>query len=97
VGLCDVCFGDGEIDFDHFESRVTEDLAQGVDISAIAQEHHGKGMAKAVGMSISDAGQLAEGVNELVEGIAGERNVMFAEEDMSFGGLVIAFGQNVFH
>lgn len=97
VGLLDISLGNGEVGFDHVQGCVSQDFAQGVDVAAVAEEHHGEAMAEAMWVRVGDAGQGAERVDELIEGVTGEAGSLFAEEGGGISRRIIPCGEDVFH
>ena len=70
-----ISFGRFQIAFNHFRGTVAQDFLQHIDIPAIAQKIDGKGVAKTMGISISDPGSLAEPANQTAQPVPAERLV----------------------
>ena len=54
---------------------MSQNFLQHVDIPAIAQKSDGKGVAKAMGIGISDPGPLAEPANQPAQPVPAERSI----------------------
>ena len=70
-----ISFGQFQIAFNHFQGTVPQDFLQDVDIPPIAQKIDGEGVAKAMGISISDPGSLSEPANQTAQPVPAERLV----------------------
>lgn len=95
--MLDVGLGNGEVGFDHVQGGMSQDFAQGVDVAAVAEKHHGEAVAEAMRVRVSNAGQSAESVDKLVESVAGKAGSLFAEEGGGISRCIIPRGEDVFH
>ena len=76
----DIDLGNGEIALDHIERGMPEQLLEGEDIAAVAQKLDGKGMAETVGMAVWHVGAVAQGVEQVLETVAGKGAVFIGDE-----------------
>lgn len=59
MGGCYVGLRELQVGIDHCEGGMPEDALQGKDITAVAQEFDGEGVAEAVRVAIPHAGKVA--------------------------------------
>lgn len=82
-----VYVGEGEVGFAHVEGGVAEQILEGVDVSAIAEEQDGEGVAEAVTAGVFDAGAVGDVDDEAAE-LGAVEGFVFGGNKGGLGGLL---------
>ena len=65
MGFIGILLGKGEINTDRLQGGVPEHGLEGIHIGTIPKEHSGEGVAELVGVTVGDAGALADHADHL--------------------------------